>query len=277
MNQLRKSFAQNLRSGPRVIRDVCADTLRRIQNAQLLMVASSLAYTTILSIIPVLAVSFAVFQSFGGLEKVYDGIEPLILSYLTEGNSADVIHIIKDLIRNTHAGAIGVGGLIGLIFTSISMLSSAEKAINRAWELRVTRKFLYRVAVYWLFISLGPIALSVGVGLATSAQLPLTSILPSGTGSFLIETILFFVVYHWVPQTQVVWTCSLTAATLTAGFWNLARLGYSYAASHILTYNKVYGSLAAVPIILLWIYILWVITLSGAALTVALQKRTGRS
>ena len=253
------------------------DTTYRIRRAQLLMVASSLAYTTILSIIPVLAVSFAVFQSFGGMEKVYDRIEPLILSYLAEGTNIEVIQILKNLIRNTHSGVLGVSGLIGLIFTSMSMLFSAEKAINQAWEIQVTRGFLHRFSIYWLFISLGPIALSVVLGLATRFQFPVWTILPSWSGGFLLETAFFFCIYQWAPQTRVLWTCSLLSATITAGFWNLARVTYAYSAQNILSYNKIYGSLAAIPIVLLWIYILWVILLSGAALTVAIQKRASKT
>ncbi len=259
---------------PKVVLEVLKDSAHRIQRAQLLMVASSLAYTTILSIIPILAVSFAVFQSFGGMEKLYEGIEPFILSYLAEGTSAEVIQTLRNFVRNTHSGVVGLSGLIGLIFTSTSMLSSAEKAINRAWEIPVTRGFFKRFSSYWLLISLGPLALAVGLGIASSLQFPLWKLFPSGSGSFLLETAFFFCIYQWVPQDQVLWPCSLTSATITAGLWNLARIVYVYYAHHVVAYHKIYGSLAAVPIILLWIYILWTILLSGAALTVAIQKRS---
>ncbi len=264
-----QSFTKVLKASPRVLEDA----YRRIQRAQLLMVASSLAYTTILSIIPVLAVSFAIFQTFGGMEKLYEGIEPLVLSYLAAGTSAEVIQTLQNFIHNTHSGVVGISGLVGLIFTSMSMLFSAEKAINQAWEIQVTRRFFQRFSAYWLFISLGPIALSIGVGMSTSLHFPFWKLLPTGTGSLFIEAAFFFCIYQWVPQTRVLWPCSLASATITAGFWNLARSAYTYYASNVVAYHKIYGSLAAVPIILLWIYILWVITLSGAALTVALQKR----
>src|SRR4051812_18566731 len=116
-----------------ILSDSARRTWREIQKAQLFMTASSLAYTTILSIIPLLALSFAVFQAFGGLSKLQSTIEPFIVSNLAEGASDEVVARIRDFIRNAHGSVLGVGGMIGLIFTSMSMLSSIENAINRVW------------------------------------------------------------------------------------------------------------------------------------------------
>jgi membrane protein len=254
---------------PRVGRDV----MTQVNQSQLLTVASSLAYITILSIIPVLAVSFAIFQAFGGMQKIYEIVEPLVLSNLAQGASEEVISTLHRFIDNTHAGAVGLGGLIGLIFTSMSLLFSAEKAINQIWQVKVTRTMFQRIAAYWLFITLGPLALSVAVGIATSSNFPLMHLFPSGTGMFLIAIGIFFCVYTWVPQVKVRWQFSLLSAIITAVLWNFARFGYTLYTRHVVTYNAIYGSLGAVPILLLWIYILWVILLGGAALTAAIQKR----
>ncbi len=250
------------------------DTFKQIKEVQLLTVASSLAYTTILSIIPVLAVSFAIFQAFGGMQKVYGVIEPIILSYLAEGADEKAIQTLHSFIGNIHAGTVGVGGLIGLIFTSMSMLFSAEKAINLIWKAPLTRSLFQRVSAYWLFITLGPLALSIAVGFATSSNFSLWGLLPNGTGMFLISIALFFCVYKWVPHVVVKWPFALISAAITATFFNLARVGYSLYTKKVVTYNAVYGSLGAVPILLLWIYIVWVIVLTGAALTAAMQKRS---
>ena len=256
---------------------ILCDTTQQMKQAQLLMVASSLAYTTILSIIPALAVSFAIFQAFGGMEKLYETIEPIVLSNLAQGASKEVISILHQFIDNAHTGAIGVGGLIGLIFTSMAMLSSIEKAINHVWQVKMSRGIFQRISAYWLFITLGPLALSVAIGIATSSQVPIWRLFPSGTGLFLTTVGVFFCVYKWVPHWEVHWQPALFSALATALFWNLARIGYTLYIQSVVTYSKVYGSLAAVPILLLWIYIIWVIVLGGAALTSALQKRIGQS
>src|SRR4051812_36760219 len=154
----------------------------QMQRAQLLLVASSLAYTTILSIIPMLAVSFAIFKAFGGLEKLYHTIEPFILSNLAEGSSDEVIASIRKFVENANASAIGIGGFVGLVVTSMSMLSSIERAINVAWGAPMRRNYFQRIATYWFFITLGPLAASVGVGMVTTSNIPLWQFVPDGTG-----------------------------------------------------------------------------------------------
>lgn len=254
-------------------KSVMIDTGKQIQEAQLPQAASSLAYTTILSIIPLLAMSFSIFQAFGGMEKLYGTIEPLIIENLAEGSSEEAIQAIRKFIGNIHAGTLGASGLVGLIITSMTMLASIEKAINRIWKTPMTRSLFQRISSYWLFITLGPLGMGVAIGAATGSELSLAKILPSGAGLFIIVTFVFFSIYKWVPHRKVHWIPALTSAVLTALLWNLARLGYALYTKQVVTYNKIYGSLAAIPILLLWIYIIWLIVLSGAAFSAAFQKR----
>lgn len=252
---------------------VLQNTAKQMGQAQLFMVASSLAYTTILSIIPLLALSFAIFDAFGGMDKLLETIEPFVLSNLAEGASQDVIDKIQSFVSNAHASAIGVGGFVGLIFTSISMLSSIEKAINKIWQMPIRRTWFQRFSTYWLFVTLGPVAFSLALGVATSSDFPIAHLLPSGTGSFLILTSGFYLVYKYVPACKVNWRYALISSVITSAIWNCARIGYNLYTHKILTYSKIYGSLAAVPLLLLWIYIAWIVVLGGAALTAALQKK----
>jgi membrane protein len=249
------------------------DALELMKQAQLPLVASSLAYTTILSIIPLLAVSFALFQAFGGQETINRTLTPFILNNLAEGVSDEVVEKLKSFISNAHGSAIGLGGLIGLIFTSMTMLFSIEKAINRVWHASMTRSLFQRISAYWLFITLGPLGLAVAVGFMTSSQIPLSHLFPTGTGAFLLTAAGFSAVYKWVPHTRVRTTCAGIAGIVIAAAFILAQNGFRLYTSRVVSYSKIYGSLAAVPILLLWIYIVWMIILSGAALTAALQKR----
>lgn len=260
-------------NGLKATTDVVKLTFKQVDQAHLLMAASSLAYTTILSLVPALAISFAVFKAFGGLEKLYQNIAPLIISNLTEGSSEEVILTIRHFIENAHAEVFGIGGFVGILFTSMSMLWSIEKAINQVWQVNPRQKLFQRLAGYWLFITLGPLGLAVAAGVATSSDVALSHFLPSGTGMYLMGTALFFLLYKWVPNVKVETPSALASAAITAALWNLARFGYVQYTQHVVTYNKIYGSLGAVPILLIWIYIVWVIVLGGAALTAALQKR----
>ena len=180
---------------------------------------------------------------------------------------------IRQFIGNIHAGAVGASGMITLLFTSMSMLNSAEKAINRIWKTDNQRSLFHRISTYWLFISLGPLAYAFAIGSSVSDDLQWVQIIPKGWGGFVIQMLFFFSIYKWVPNRKVNWTPPLIASILTTFLWNLATSGFALYASKVVTYNKIYGSLGAIPILLIWIYIIWVIVLTGAAFAAALQNR----
>lgn len=259
------------------VRGMISDVYALMGEFELSTAAASLAYTTILSIIPVLAVSFSLLHAFGGLEKLLADVEPFILSNLAHGTGEDVTLALQGFISNAHANAVGIGGFVGLIITTMIMFSSAEKAINKIWGAKVQRRLFHRISAYWLFVTVGPMALAVVVGLATSSDMPLSHLLPSGAGISLVTVVLLFCVYHFVPNCPVDWRCSFIAASITAFLWSLAGFGYEIYAKKALSYNKIYGSLGAVPVLLVWIYIMWHITLFGATLTAVLQKRVGKT
>lgn len=261
------------RSAWDILRETFEETWKQVQQAQLLQVASSLAYTTILSLIPLLAMSFAIFKAFGGMEKLLDTIQPFILSNLAEGTSDEVIGRLQEFIDKAHTRAVGAGGFLGLVLTSVTMLWSIEKSINKVWQARVTRSWFNRLATYWMFITLGPVALAFALGFVTSQEMPVASILPSGVAIFGVTVAVFYAIFKYVPNTRVYWKYALLSSVVTSAFWNIAREGYALYTRKVVTTSAIYGSLSAVPILLLWIYIVWVIILSGAAFTAALQKR----
>jgi membrane protein len=129
------------------------------------------------------------------------------------------------------------------------------------------------MSAYWLLITLGPLALAVVVGYATSKEYPLTRFLPSGTGLFALSIAIYYLMFRYVPNRKVRWQYALLSAFITALFWNLARVGFAFYTKSIVSYDKIYGSLAAIPVLLLWVYVIWLITLAGVSFTAALQKR----
>ena len=248
------------------LKSVFRDTRAQIKEAHLLMVASSLAYTTILSIIPALAVSFSIFKAFGGMEKLLNVIEPFILENLAEGASDEAMNAIRGFINNIHAGAIGAGGLVSLIFTTMSMLFNIEKSINRIWKTPMEKTLFQRFARYWFFITLGPLALSIVV-------VAITHFLPGFSGILIISSLTLAATYKWIPNRPVQWAPAVISGTATGVAWNIARWAFAVYTEKFVSNNRIYGSLAAIPTLILWIYIVWIIVLTGAALTAALQKR----
>ncbi|MBC7386623.1 MAG: YihY family inner membrane protein [Cryobacterium sp.] len=249
------------------------DTARLFRDAEIPSAASSLAYTTILSIIPLLAVSFSIFKAFGGLEKLYGTIEPFIFENLAEGSDEKTLALVRTFVGNIHAGTLGVTGMIGLMFTSMSMLASVEKSINKIWQTKLSRSFFHRITGYWFFITLGPLALSIVIGVATALDLPLSKVLPSGTPFLVILVALFYCLYAYVPHQRVDRKAALIASIGTSLTWILAKVGYGLYVRKVVSYDKIYGSLGAIPIFLVWIYVAWLVILTGAAFSASLQNR----
>lgn len=252
---------------------VVTDTLLQIRESQLPMAASSLAYTTILSVIPLLAVSFSIFQAFGGLEHLSSLIEPLILENLAEGTGDETLKQIKGFISHIHAGALGATGFVGLIITSMSLLSSIEKTVNKVWKTEIKRPLFYRIASYWFVITIGPLSASLFLGYATAGSSTLSEYLPTGFGSFLITFFVFVAMNKWIPNKNVNWIAAGIGGIFTTIVWLIAKFGYSIYNQKVMTYSKIYGSLGAIPIFLVWIYVTWLVILTGAALSAVIQNR----
>jgi hypothetical protein len=123
-----------------LVKKIFEDVLQQMKTSNILLVASSLAYTTILSLIPLLALSFSIFQAFGGLEKIDEMIVPFILKNLTAGSSEEVVATLREFISKTHSSTIGIWGFVGLIVTSMMMVSSIDGAIHQVWQLPMNRK-----------------------------------------------------------------------------------------------------------------------------------------
>lgn len=255
-----------------VVRDTCKDTARRVQDTEISKSASALAYTTILSIIPLLAVSFSIFKAFGGLDKLYAIIEPFIFENLAEGSDEKTLDLVRSFIGNIHAGTLGFSGLVGLMFTSMSMLSSVENSINKIWGTPLRRGLFRRITLYWFFITLGPLALSIAIGFATTLDIPLSKIFPSGLPFLLISVGFFYGLYRYVPHRPVYWKAALISAITTTITWGLAKMCYGLYVKKVVSYDKIYGSLGAIPIFLVWIYVAWLVVLTGAALSASLQS-----
>lgn len=245
----------------------------QIQKADLLLIASSLTYVTMLAIVPLLAVSFAIFQALGGMKKLYDLVEPLILDNLAEGTGTELVNALHHAVEHTHARAIGLGGMLGLLITSMSLLGHVEKAINRVWQSNTQRHYLKRMLTYSAFVTLGPLALSIAIGVLTSRHMAPVRILPTGVGPWVLEIVVFASIYRFVPNARVKWNAALSGALFTATGMSIARAGYALYTTRVVSYHKIYGSLGAIPIFMLWIYILWVLFLTGVAWSATWNER----
>jgi len=257
----------------RIYREV-RDALKVLKDAELKLLATSMAFVTVLSIVPLIAMAFAVFKAIGGLEPAMEQLRPLLIEYLASGTGEVVAQGIERSVERLEGSALGLSGFIFLAIASTRLLTDVEKAVQRIWRVEKKRSFLRRHLGSGLMLLLGPLIAALLFSVFTSSLL--TSFLGVTTDAavfFLIFLLLCFV-FTVVPNTKVQIRWASLAAFVTASTLWIAKFFYVLATTNIVRYNEIYGSLAAIPIFLIWILILWMIFLFGVALSHIFQKRS---
>lgn len=249
--------------------------IKDVASGQLTLRAMSLVYTTLLSLVPLLAVSFSVLKAFG----VHNMIEPLLDNFLKplgpEGIqiSANIITFVE----NMKVGVLGSLGLAMLFFTVISLIQKIEDAFNSIWHTGQSRSFLERFSEYLSVILIGPVLVFSALGLtasmvSTTFAQKMIAIEPFGTAFYLAGLIVpyfliiaaFTFVYMFVPNTKVRFRSALLGATLAGICWKTAGWGFALFIANSVQYNAIYSSFAILIIFLIWMYLSWLILLLGA-------------
>ncbi|WP_251452212.1 YihY family inner membrane protein [Parasutterella muris] len=247
----------------------------RIDKASLKQVASSLTLTTLLSIVPALAVIMAAFSAFPLFAPYREAFENFMFStLLPEQYSTQILGYIKQFA--SQAAGLTAFGIIGLAVSALLCISTIDAALNSTFEVRKLRSVWQRVLIYWALLSLGPIA--IGVSLATSSYLTgmaMTGHL-SSVASWLIpifqllfQAVILAMFYKYVPNCKVQWKDALVGGLIIALVFTVFRWAFGI---YVMkgSYTTIYGAFAAIPVLLTWMYINWMFVLAGAAITAIL-------
>jgi membrane protein len=266
-------FTSVVRGGLREFVGVLGASIRQVREADVQILAGSLAFATVISLIPLLAVSLSVFNAYGGFESLISKIEPFILQNLVEASGTEASRYIRRGVSRIHSSTLGIGGIVALLFTSTKLFHDVETAVQRVWRLRSQRSLLKRLIVYWLVIFAGPLVLAVALGIIGSKDLNLLRLLPKDLIGAVFTFVAFFAINKYAPAAKVsAWSAFVGSLTATIAM-AIAQEFYSVAMSHLFKFGKVYGSLASVPVLMIWIYVCWWISLVGVAVTATLEKR----
>jgi membrane protein len=245
-----------------------------------LLRASALTYSTLLSIVPLLALMFALLKGLG----VHNVLEPLLLERLAIGSEQIITAIIR-YINNTNVGQLGVVGMIFLIVAVLTLLSNIEESFNHVWGVKETRTLLRRFTDYFSVVTIGPVFLLAAISMTTTLESQtlvqsLLGVAVVGEVVFLIFKVLPFVVmwaaftglYIFMPNTRVNFRAALIGGIFGGTLWQLAQWFYVSFQVGVSRYNAIYGTLAALPIFMIWIYVSWLIVLLGLEVTYASQN-----
>ncbi len=246
--------------------------------AEIHFAAASIAYSTLLSIVPFLIVVLAVFQSGVGLEKLYPKIEALFTTYMKEATGSLAVDYIKTALSNVHPKTVGATGIILLMFTSIGLIRSIDTAFHRIWKIKMTKPAFARFTFYWFILLLSPIALALLVGLRSVTYFNQLSANMEHQFSISLWPVLFlWLLYTLVPHVKVKILAALPSALLASFSLNLVQTGFIWASLSVFKKNKIYGSLASFPIFLLWLLVVWCVILCGVSLCSFIQQRMLKS
>jgi membrane protein len=257
----------------------------RVMEGRYSLRASALTYSTLLSLIPFLAVAFSVAKSFGAQEALY----PILRTYLAAGQG-EIIDNIVLYVNRTDVKALGTVGLIFVLVTVVMVIGNAEDAFNDIFGIQRARPWSRKFADYVSVTIIFPILLLAASGLtATLSSARLTEGI-FGTlhvrdfvltllqaARFMAIWFAFAFLYVFLPNTRVRPGPAAVGGVAAGSAWLLAQWGYVHFQVGVSRYNAIYGTFAALPIFLVWLYVSWFIVLLGAELVHAVHVVHGES
>ncbi len=269
----------------RTTRDVARFAIRRADQERLFQVASSLTFTTVLSIVPLLTTVFAVLTALPVFDRLRDTLHAFLESRLMpEAISASIFQYLDQFSAN--ASSLTVVSVLSFAVTSLTTMLTIDGALNTIWGVHRMRPLAQRLVTYWAILSVGPILLGVSLTLTSylasaaagfvQAPTPLVAA-ALGVAPLLLFTVSYSALYVYVPNRYVRWRDALIGAFCAALAFEAAKRGFALYITRFSTYTMIYGALAALPLLLLWIYYIWIITLGGALIAASLPAIYGRN
>ena len=232
--------------------------------------AGSLAFQTLLSIVPVLAVILSILSVFTVFAPFKRSIEDFLVQNFMPASGELLHHYLTDFIGKT--ASVPLLGGVFLFIIALFLISTVDHTLNEIWEVRSPRKALQGFTLYWTVLTLGPVL--IGSSLAASSYVwytvftegpllelktRLLSYLP-----FINSIFAFFLLYMLVPNRRVRFVHALSGGFLAAVLFELSKIWFVFYVTHISTFEHIYGALSVIPMLFFWIYLGWVVVLTGA-------------
>lgn len=250
---------------------------RRFQRDGGARMAASLSYTSLLSLVPLMAIALAMLAAF----PVFDDIRAQIQTWVFQNFVPAVGEVVQKQVTRfiANAGKLTAAGVVGLALTAIMLLVTIEGAMNAVFRVARDRSPLSRLLVYWTVVTLGPLL----IGLSLSLQGYLTAVSRWAVGKAnvplatmplptLLSIVAFTVLYMAVPNRRVRARDALTGGVAAGLLFAALRWGFGLYVTSSGAYTNVYGAVAAVPIFLFWMFLSWTAVLVGAEITAALPE-----
>ena len=257
--------------------------VRDLAKGQLSLRSTSLSFTTLLSLVPMLALSFSILKGFG----VHNFLEPVLQDFLAPmGEGAEEVSgNILSFVENMNVAVLGSAGLMVLIFTVVSLVRKVENSFNYIWGVKQGRGFIDSLRDYLSIILVGPMMAVSAAGIATTLQqsdlvLRLQDMHP--LGSVLVDVLrmmpklivfaIFTFLYAFIPNIRVQWYAAAMGALVAAILWLVAGWAFTSFVASSAKYTAIYSSFAVLILLMIWLNLNWLFVLMGANIAYYVQN-----
>ena len=252
------------------------DLWRQLVVDQSLTAAAALAFTTLLSLVPLMAVTFAVFRAFTPSGEVSRQIGEWLLGTLLADSVSEVTHTLQEILDRVRGETLGLVGFLFLLVTSVSLFMSVEQSFNRIWRVSNSRPLMARLTSFYAAITLSPglVALGYWVNKNLEARVGIGAELASAVAPWLLQVAALVVTYKLLPHAPVRWRAALLGGIAAAVGFALVQWAFDVYVERIFSGSSaaaLYGSLGLIPLFFLWVYLVWVIILAGAEVAYVAQ------
>lgn len=257
----------------------------RFYNDNCFQTAASLTYTSLLAMVPLMTIGFAIFSAFPAFNALQSRIQSMIFKNLVPEISDAILGYLGTFMAN--AGQMPIVGIVGLAVSAVLLIWTIEGSFATVWRVREPRSLVTRILSFWAVVSLTPLFAGASLSLSSSlwsvlqfAHLehmadPLSGIaivLP-----FLLELIGCTLLYVFVPNRSVSWLDAACGGAVASLLLDASKAGFAWYMREFPAYQTIYGAMAVVPIFLFWLYIAWSTVLFGAVVTASLPEwRAGK-
>jgi len=260
--------------------DLLRHTALRFHRDRCSQAAAALTFTSLLALVPLMAIVFASFAVFAAFGEVRDELQAFIFQSFVP-NIGDVVS--ENLSRFAeNAGHLTVVGTVFLAVTALMLLLTIQDSFNHIWRVAETRPLWVRLPAYWALLTLGPLLLAASFSLSTYLFAAARSMgVAALTGPLawiaeitpmLLSAAALCLLYRLMPNFPVPWRHATVGGLAAAGCFEALKRGFVLYVANFPSYQVVYGALAAFPLFLVWGYLSWVVVLLGAELTAALPE-----
>ena len=253
--------------------------LKRSDKDGLTLLAGHLAYVSLLSLVPLIAVVFSLFALFPVFSEISMQLKNFIFSKFMPATGNTIQRYLEQFVANS--SKMTAVGTCGLIVTALLLIASVDSVLNKIWDSKTKRPIVFSFAVYWMVLTLGPILLVASVAVS-SYLLSLNWLNISGVHSvidhalrilpLLLSWVTFWLLYQVVPTVRVPAKDALVGALVSGALFELSKKIFTLYIQLFPSYQLIYGVLAVIPILFLWVYVSWCIVLIGAEITVTLGE-----